>query len=130
MIRGMPKNSTVYIYGGLDGYTVKGIDVKSFIYSNVTVTGFFLPNWLQGKSIFKLIPTMMRVRKHLKDQLKSEISFECSLEEFEESANWYYKNMSKGKVILQPFGEGGKLKEKKEGMKAETPLIEENNEDK
>ena len=125
----MPKNSTVYIYGGLDGYTVKGIDVKSFIYSNVTVTGFFLPNWLQGKSLFKLIPTMMRVRKQLKNQLKSEISFECSLEEFEDSANWYYKNMSKGKVILQPFGEGGKLKQKQEDLKAESIIEEKKEED-
>ena len=52
----------------------------------------------------KLLPTMMKLRKLLKNQLKSDIAFECSFEEFEESAKWYYKNMTKGKVILQPWG--------------------------
>lgn len=79
----MPRNSIVYVYGALDGPTVHGIDVKSLIYSNVIITGFFLPNWLQGRGIMKLLPTMMKLRKLLKNQLKSEISFECSFEEFE-----------------------------------------------
>ena len=42
----MPKNSTVYVYGILDGPQVKNIDIKNFIYNNATVTGFFLPNWM------------------------------------------------------------------------------------
>lgn len=110
MVRAMPKNSIVYVYGALDGPTVQGIDVKSFIYDNITVTGFFLPNWLQGRGILKILPTMMKLRNKIKNQLKSDIAFECSLDEFQDSAKWYYKNMTKGKVILQPFGEGGKLK--------------------
>lgn len=42
----MPKSSTVYVYGILDGPQVKNIDIKHLIYNNATVTGFFLPNWL------------------------------------------------------------------------------------
>lgn len=77
-----------------------------------------------------MLPTMMKLRKLLKNQLKSDIAFECSFEEFEESAKWYYKNMTKGKVILQPWGEGGKLKEMQKSIKAETPLKEEKKEEK
>jgi len=67
MVRAMPRHSIVYVYGALDGATVQGIDVKSFIYDNITVTGFFLPNWLHGRGPMKLIPTMMKLRKLIKN---------------------------------------------------------------
>lgn len=79
MLRCMPKESTVYVYGALDGPSVSKIDVKDFIYSNATVTGFFLPHWLEKKGVLKLIPTMLRLRKLLRNELKSDIALECSL---------------------------------------------------
>ena len=85
MLTCMPKNSTVYVYGALDGANVKNIQVKNFIYKNAKVTGFFLPNWLEGKGIIKLLPIMMKLRKYLRNELKSEIALECSLDEFEKS---------------------------------------------
>ena len=85
MLSCMPKNSTIYVYGALDGAVVKNIDVKLFIYNNSTVSGFFLPNWLDGRGILKMLPTIYRLKKLLKNQLKSDISKECSLDEFESS---------------------------------------------
>ena len=70
-LRCMPKNSTVYVYGILDGPVVNKIDIKNFIYDNATVKGFFLPNWLEGRGILKLLPTMYKLRKLLKSELKS-----------------------------------------------------------
>ena len=70
----MPKSSTVYIYGILDGPQVKNIDIKHFIYGNATVTGFFLPNWLESKGMLKMIPKLYKLRKLLKNELKSEIA--------------------------------------------------------
>lgn len=46
ILKCMPRHSTVYVYGALDGALVKNIQVKDLIYSNATVTGFFLPTWL------------------------------------------------------------------------------------
>ena len=105
-LRCMPKNSTVYVYGILDGPVVNKIDIKNFIYDNATVKGFFLPNWLEGRGILKLLPTMYKLRKLLKSELKSQISLQFSLEQFEDSVKWYTKNMTKGKVILNPHGDG------------------------
>lgn len=85
MLTCMPKNSTVYVYGALDGANVKNIEVRNFIYKNSKVTGFFLPNWLEGKSIIKLLPIMIKLRKYLRNELKSEIALECSLDDFEKS---------------------------------------------
>lgn len=42
----MPKNSTVYVYGALDGPYVKDVHVIDLIYKNMTVKGLFLPTWL------------------------------------------------------------------------------------
>jgi NADPH2:quinone reductase len=42
----MPKNSTAYIYGALEGGYVKNVPVIDLIYKNMTVKGLFLPTWL------------------------------------------------------------------------------------
>lgn len=42
----MPKNSTVYVYGALDGPSVKELPIINLIYMNITVKGLFLPVWL------------------------------------------------------------------------------------
>lgn len=44
---------------------------------------------------------------------------ECSLDNFEESVLWYTKNMTKGKVILKPFGVDKKKVQKEEPIKIE-----------
>ena len=67
----MPKKSTVYIYGILDGPQVKNVDIKNFIYNDATVCGFFLPNWMEKKGTLKMIPKLYKLRKLLKNELKS-----------------------------------------------------------
>lgn len=42
----MPKNSTIYVYGGLGGHSVKDIPNLNLIYKSITVKGLFLPAWL------------------------------------------------------------------------------------
>ena len=46
IINHMPKNSTTYVYGALEGAYVKNVPVIDLIYKNVTVKGLFLPTWL------------------------------------------------------------------------------------
>ena len=67
MMNCMPKCSTIYVYGILGGTAVKEVDIINFIYRNSTVTGFFLPNFLEGRSIIKLLPMMMKLRKLMKN---------------------------------------------------------------
>ena len=51
----------------------------------------------------------------MRNQLKSDISKECTLEEFEDSMKEYLSNMTKGKMIIKPHMEQPveKLKEEK-----------------
>ena len=59
----------------------------------------------------------------MKNELKSEIAMECSLENFEESISTYHKNMTKGKVILKPHNiekKAAEKTEKEDPIKAES----------
>ena len=104
VLNAMPMSSTVYVYGILDGPQIKNLDIMHLIHRNATVTGFFLKNWLEKKGTMKMLPRLYKLGKLMKNELKSDIAMECCLENFEESINIYYKNMTKGKVILKPFG--------------------------
>jgi hypothetical protein len=107
----MPKKSTLYAYGLLSGEPISGLDVGDMLYGNKTVTGLFLPNWLEEKGTLKLLPTFLKLRKLLLRELKSEIATECSLEEFEVSLKEYLTNMTKGKVIVKPYNEPKPIEE-------------------
>lgn len=101
----MPKFSTLYIYGGLAGENIKSVDLADTLYNGKTITGLFLPNWLKEKGMLKMIPNFYKLRKLLLRELKSEISCECALEDFEASLKGYLSNMTKGKVIVKPYNE-------------------------
>jgi hypothetical protein len=67
----MPKYSTVSVYGVLSGENVNNVDVGDVLYNHKTVTGLYLPNWIHEKGMLKMIPVMMRLKKLLKNELKS-----------------------------------------------------------
>jgi NADPH:quinone reductase len=46
ILKAMPKKSILYVYGLLSGENISNIDGGDMLYSNKTVTGLFLPNWL------------------------------------------------------------------------------------
>lgn len=79
ILKCMPKFSTLYIYGGLSGENIQNIDLADTLYNHKTITGLFLPNWLQEKGTFKMLPAFYKLRKLLLREFKSEIAKECSL---------------------------------------------------
>jgi NADPH:quinone reductase len=54
----MPKNGTVYVYGGLGG-KVQDIDPMALIYHQKKLKGFYLGRWFQNGGIFSMIPRAM-----------------------------------------------------------------------
>lgn len=110
----MPKESTLYIYGGLSGENIQNIDLADTLYNHKTITGLFLPNWLKEKGTLKMLPAFYKLRKLLLREFKSEIAKQCPLEQFAEGHKEYLANMTKGKVIIKPHDEG-----ESEGDKAE-----------
>lgn len=47
ILKKMPKKSTIHVYGLLSGESLRDIDVGDLLYSHKTITGLFLPNWLE-----------------------------------------------------------------------------------
>ena len=65
ILKKMPKKSTIHVYGLLSGESLRDIDVGDLLYSHKTITGLFLPNWLEQKGTIKLLPSFFKLRKLL-----------------------------------------------------------------
>lgn len=63
IVRNMPKNSTITVYGCLSGKNISDIPAMDVIAQNKIINGFLLPNWIKSKSQITLLPTFYRVRK-------------------------------------------------------------------
>lgn len=74
ILKFMPKGSTAYVYGCLSKDVMTSVDTIDMLYSDKTLKGFFLPNWLESKGVIKLLPTMYKLRKLLKKELSSTIA--------------------------------------------------------
>lgn len=71
ILKCMPKYSEVHVYGVLSGQNVNNVDVGDLLYNHKTVTGLFLPNWMEAKGSIMILPTMLKLRKWLLNELKS-----------------------------------------------------------
>jgi hypothetical protein len=47
IIKNMPNDSHIYVYGALGGANINNISVVDIIYRRISVQGLFLPNWLK-----------------------------------------------------------------------------------
>jgi hypothetical protein len=47
ILKCMPKLSNLYIYGLLSGQNITDVDVGDMLYGHKTISGLFLPNWLE-----------------------------------------------------------------------------------
>ena len=100
VLKNMPNNSTVYVYGALSMEGVY-IDAPELIFRGKTVKGLLLPNYLKNKSLIGQAMMVYGVRSLLKTQLKTNIIKEITLEEINEGLEFYQKNMTAGKVIIR-----------------------------
>ncbi len=64
--------------------------------------GFWLTAWLKDKSLVTLAWNINKLKGLLKTALKTDISKEYCLDDFEEAVTFYKKNMSAGKVLFKP----------------------------
>ena len=71
ILKCMPKYSAIYVYGVLSGENIDQVDVVDVLYGHKTVTGFFLPNWIEAKGTLKMLPAIYKLRKLLLKELKS-----------------------------------------------------------
>jgi NADPH2:quinone reductase len=104
ILKNMPKNSIIELYGVLaqDPFLHK-IDAGDTLFKNKTLKGFLLTHWLEDKSLVGKLGVMRKLQKLLKHELKSQISQEYSLDQFQEAIESYMSGMSKGKVLIKPW---------------------------
>jgi NADPH:quinone reductase-like Zn-dependent oxidoreductase len=100
----MPKGSKCILYGNLSKNDVSDIDSFVLMGQSLTITGFFLGDYLQGKSLFGILRTINKVKKLFKKELSTNIQKKYHLKDIHEALEFYKNNMSGGKVIVKPWG--------------------------
>lgn len=100
----MPDGSTCILYGTLSRDSVADLDPFAVIGKGLVMKGFLLNQWIESKGIFALLMIIRKVKKMLREHLQTEIQKEFDLKDIKEAIEFYESNMSKGKVILKPWG--------------------------
>ena len=83
VLRNMPRNSTVTVYGCLSHENVNDISVMDLLFGNKTINSLMLVDWLHSKSQLGLLPTFYKVRKAICHNLKSDVAKKFKLDNTE-----------------------------------------------
>lgn len=100
----LPNGSTLYNFGNLEVKKL-GVDSASLIFKDKKVAGWWLLNWLKQLTPEERIKWYQYVAKDIQsgsDLFLTKISKNFSLKQINEAIQFYYKNMSEGKVVLKP----------------------------
>lgn len=62
VVRNMPKNSVITVYGCLSQKNISGIEVMDLLANNKTINSFMLTDWLHTKNQLTLLPVFYKVR--------------------------------------------------------------------
>jgi NADPH:quinone reductase len=105
VLRAMPSGSTCVVYGAL---SMQGclLDPRSLIFERKSVRGFWLSDWMRTSGALKKLTAARSVQKLLKDELRTKIRARLPLEDAAEGVRLYEREMTGGKVIFVPGGQG------------------------
>eukprot|EP00126_Sphaerothecum_destruens_P001102 Sdes_comp13170_c0_seq1m3078 len=96
-------NGEVFVYGGLSHENVSNVSTLDLIFSNKSIKGFWLTKYLKERFVGKLLLWTRKVSRSVATDLKTEFSARYSLEQLFDAIKFYSSNMSKGKVLIQPY---------------------------
>lgn len=102
IIKNMPKNSILYLYGGLSGTKLDTIDGGDLLFKGKCVKGFHLSRWFETTSYLSMVKLYIRHKRYRKTLLTSEVSKTFPLQEINDAILFYKKNMTAGKVVIRP----------------------------
>jgi len=100
----MPFESKIILYGNLSKQQLNGIDPMKMMYNRISIDTFNVNDWISEKSLFKKLLLLRRAKKMLATYPRQEIHKEFDLKDIDSAIELYEKKMSKGKVILKPWG--------------------------
>lgn len=103
LFNALPPKGTVYVYGGLDDTPIGNIDRKDLIFTDKTITGFFLGSWMGSKNLLQLSKAAKAVGKLFKDgAIATTVQGEFPLDHVKDAVRTYAGNMTDGKILLRP----------------------------
>jgi NADPH2:quinone reductase len=94
-----PNGSTILLYSPLSSQR-SSIDSLSAAVRDLTFQGWFLPNWLRGKSFLQLYRLSMQAQGLLGSDLRSPVHKRLPLAAAQEGVEIYMGDMTAGKVLL------------------------------
>ena len=100
----MPARSTCVLYGSMRETGLEGFDPLLLIGRGYTLDSFILGEYLASKGLTGILPVINRATALMNDStLQSTVQKKLSFSEFQNGIKDYYKNMTAGKFILNPF---------------------------
>jgi len=100
----MPPDSKIILYGNLSKEQINGIDPMKMMYNRISIDTFNVNDWINEKNWFQKLLLVRKAKKMLSTYPRQEIHKEFDLKDIDSAIELYENKMSKGKVILKPWG--------------------------
>ena len=101
MIEALPPGGEVMIYGGLSEEPA-AIHPGKMIFEKKKVSGFWLSDWITHQPTLKLLRTFNKIQKVISHGHHTKVHKKVALKDAQSGINDYLKNMTAGKVLVQP----------------------------
>jgi len=101
VLKVMPVESHVLVYGALESGVLNGITVGNCIFEGKVLRGFWLTKLAKKWNAAKLQEVGSIIQKSIKTTFKSDVAKVFKFEEVDQALEYYAKNASKGKVLLK-----------------------------
>jgi len=98
----LPYGSRVVIYGSLSPDQYVSVDPRKLLAKDITISGFYLGNQAKKNGLIKNLMNLRKVSKLMRTEMKINIRAGYPLDKAQEAVDEYLKNMTAGKIILQP----------------------------
>lgn len=103
VLQAMPPGSTLILYGALSESACM-IDPRDLIFERKRVEGFWLADWLGGRSVLQQIRLGRQIQPLIPTLLRSEVRDRVPLSQVHQALEQYAETMSAGKWLLLPWG--------------------------
>lgn len=103
LLKVLPRNSEVVVYGALSGEPCGHIDPVELIYHGKRINSFYLNRWIQTQGKVHMLRHVYRIQQlMLSGQIQSQVQREAGFADLREALQQYTGEMSQGKVLLIP----------------------------
>lgn len=105
LLAAMPRGAEAVVYGALSLESC-AIEPGQLIFERKRVSGFWLSDWIRKQGNLRLLLSMREVQRHIGSELSTVVAERVPLSGAVEAIARYEENMTRGKVLLVPDGEG------------------------